>query len=89
MLNVRRIHSGYLGEKILTRDMSEFEICEFFTISSADKRAIRIDSPTKTRLALALLRRASTASRQWLAQRQAFRPPEYRRLRWIDISEIS
>lgn len=51
---MRRIHSAYLGQKVFPTDMSEFEIREFFTLSSADKRAIRVDSPTKTRLALAL-----------------------------------
>ena len=51
---IRRIHSGYLGQKEFPKDMREFEIREFFTLSSADKRAIRIDSPTKTRLPLAL-----------------------------------
>jgi hypothetical protein len=34
----------------------------------------------------ALLERSAPASRQWLAQRQAEWPPEYRRSRWIDVS---
>jgi hypothetical protein len=37
----------------------------------------------------ALLRRSAPASRQWLAQRQANWPPEYRRSRWIDVWEIA
>ena len=52
--DLRRIHSVYLGQKVFPRDMSEFEIREFFTLSSADKRTLRTDSHTKTRLALAL-----------------------------------
>lgn len=51
---LRRIHSTYLGRKVFPKDMSEFELREFFTLSAADKRTIRIDSATKTRLALAL-----------------------------------
>jgi TnpA family transposase len=52
---VRRIHSAYLGQKVLfPDDMSDFEVHEFFALSSADKRAIRVDSPRKMRLALAL-----------------------------------
>jgi len=51
---LRRIHFTYLGRKVFPKGMSEFELREFFTLSSADKRAIRIDSATKTRLPLAL-----------------------------------
>jgi hypothetical protein len=39
---IRRIHSEYLGQKEFPKNMREFEIREFFTLSSADKRAIRI-----------------------------------------------
>jgi hypothetical protein len=35
----------------------------------------------------ALLAGAPSPSRQWLAQRQAEWPPEYRRSRWIDVGE--
>jgi hypothetical protein len=37
----------------------------------------------------ALLEGSAPASRQWLAQRQAEWPPEYRRSRWIDVSKTS
>jgi len=37
----------------------------------------------------ALLSRSAPASRQWLAQRQARWPPEYRRLRWIDVQKMT
>ena len=37
----------------------------------------------------ALLSRSAPASRQWLAQRQARWPPEYRRLRWIDVQKMA
>jgi hypothetical protein len=37
----------------------------------------------------ALLAGSAPASRQWLAHRQAEWPPEYRRSRWIDVSETS
>ena len=37
---------------------------------------------------VALLAGAAPASRQWLAQRQADWPPEYRRSRWIDLQEM-
>ncbi len=52
--SVRRIQSTYLGQKVFPKELTELEIREFFTLTSADKRAIRIHSPTKTRLALAL-----------------------------------
>ena len=52
--SIRRIHSTYLGQKVFPKKMSEFEIHEFFTLNVTDKRAIRVDSPAKTRLALAL-----------------------------------
>jgi TnpA family transposase len=51
---IRRIHSKYLGEKAFPKDITEFEIREFFTLSAADLRAIRVDSNKKSRLALAL-----------------------------------
>ena len=51
---IRRIHSKYLGEKTFQKDITEFEIREFFTLSAADLRAIRVDSNKKSRLALAL-----------------------------------
>ena len=51
---IRRIHSKYLGEKTFPKDITEFEIREFFTLSSADLRAIRVDSNKKSRLALGL-----------------------------------
>jgi hypothetical protein len=37
----------------------------------------------------ALLLGSAPASRQWLAQRQAKWPPEYRRSRWIEVQEIA
>jgi hypothetical protein len=52
--SIRRIHSTYLGQKVFPKKMSEFEIREFFTLNVADNRAIRVDIPSKTRLALAL-----------------------------------
>jgi hypothetical protein len=51
---IRRIHSKYLGEKTFPKDITEFEIREFFTLSGSDLRAIRIDSNKKSRLALGL-----------------------------------
>jgi hypothetical protein len=36
----------------------------------------------------ALLAGSAPASRQWLAQRQANWPTEYRRSRWIDVQQI-
>ena len=51
---IRRIHSKYLGEKIFPKEITEFEIREFFTLSAADMRAIRVDSNKKSRLALGL-----------------------------------
>jgi len=35
---IRRIHSKYLGEKVFQKDITEFEIREFFTLSAADMR---------------------------------------------------
>jgi hypothetical protein len=37
----------------------------------------------------ALLSRSSPAGRQWLAQRQALWPPQYRGARWIDVREMT
>src|ERR1022692_826361 len=51
---IRRIHSKYLGEKAFPKEITEFEIREFFTLSAEDLRAIRVDSNKKSRLALAL-----------------------------------
>jgi hypothetical protein len=51
---IRRIHSKYLGEKTFPKEITEFEIREFFTLSAEDLRAIRVDSNRKSRLALAL-----------------------------------
>src|SRR6204780_2452405 len=51
---IRRIHSKYLGDKAFPKDITAFEIREFFTLSYADLRAIRVDSNRKSRLALAL-----------------------------------
>ena len=51
---IRRIHSKYLGEKTFPKEITEFEIREFFTLSAEDHRAIRVDSNKKSRLALAL-----------------------------------
>ena len=42
--SLRRIHSAYLGQKVFPREMTDFEIREFFTLNSAYKPAIRIDS---------------------------------------------
>ena len=54
-------------------------------IAAADGKSGRMMQERQT----ALLQRVSPTSRQWLGQRQAFWPPEYRRLRCIDISELS
>ena len=51
---IRRIHSKYLGEKAFPKEITEFEIREFFTLSAEDLRTIRVDSNKKSRLALAL-----------------------------------
>jgi len=51
---IRRIHSKYLGEKTFPKEITEFEIREFFTLSAEDLRTIRVDSNKKSRLALAL-----------------------------------
>ena len=51
---IRRIHSKYLGEKTFPKEITEFEIRQFFTLSAEDVRAIRVDSNKKSRLALAL-----------------------------------
>lgn len=37
----------------------------------------------------ALLSTAAPAGRQWLAQRQALWPPEYRRERWIELRSLA
>jgi Domain of unknown function (DUF4158) len=50
----RRIPSGYLGDKAFPKDISEFEIHEFFRLSAADLRAFRVDINRKARRALAL-----------------------------------
>ena len=49
---IRRIHSKYLGDKVFPKDIAEFEIREFFTLSAADLRAIRVDSNQRSRVAL-------------------------------------
>jgi len=49
----RRVHSKYLGEKRIPKEITEFEIREFFTLSAEDLRASRVDSNKKARLALA------------------------------------
>jgi hypothetical protein len=46
---IRRIHSKYLGEKTFPKEITEFEIREFFTLSPEDHRAIRVDSNKKSR----------------------------------------
>ena len=46
-------HPKYLGDKAFPKDITEFEIHEFFTLSAADLRAIRVDSNKRSRLALA------------------------------------
>ena len=51
---IRRVHSPCLGDKTFPKDITEFEIREFFTLSHGDLRAIRGDSNRKSRLALAL-----------------------------------
>jgi len=51
---IRRIHSKYLGEKTFPKEITAFEIREFFTLSAEDLRAIRLDSNKKSRLSLAL-----------------------------------
>jgi hypothetical protein len=51
---IRRVHSKYLGEKTFPKEITEFEIREFFTLSAEDLRAIRVESNRKSRLALAL-----------------------------------
>ena len=40
---IRRIHSKYLGERTFPKEITEFEIRKFFTLSAEDFRAIRID----------------------------------------------
>ena len=44
---IRRIHSKYLGEKAFPKDITEFEIREFFILSAVDLRAIRVGSNKK------------------------------------------
>ena len=39
---IRRIHSKYLGNKVFPKDITEFEIHEFFNLGAT--RAIRVDS---------------------------------------------
>ena len=56
---IRRIHFKYLGDKAFPKDITEFEIREFFTLSAADLRAIRVDSNMRSRLALASPRGAT------------------------------
>jgi len=50
---IRRIHSKYLGEKTFPKEITAFEIREFFTLSAEDLRAIRLDSNKKSRLSRA------------------------------------
>jgi hypothetical protein len=49
----------------------------------------RSSGPTPQDRQSALLAGAAPVSRQWIAQRQAKWPPDYRRSRWIDVSETS
>jgi hypothetical protein len=39
---IRRIHSKYLDDKVFPKDITEFEIREFFNLSAT--RTIRVDS---------------------------------------------
>jgi hypothetical protein len=47
---IRRIHSRYFGDKAFPKEITEFEIREFFTLSAADLQAIPVDSNRKSRL---------------------------------------
>ena len=51
---MRRIHSAYLGRTSIPRDLTDFELREFFTLSAADRRAIRVAVRKRLRLAMAL-----------------------------------
>jgi hypothetical protein len=51
---MRRIHSTYLGRTTIPRELTDFEMREFFTLSTADKRAIRDAIRTRLRLPVAL-----------------------------------
>jgi hypothetical protein len=55
---LHRFGYPYLGDKAFPKDITEFEIREFFTLSAADLRAIRVDSHKRSRLALASPRSA-------------------------------
>jgi len=56
---IRRIHPRYLGDKAFPKDITGFEIREFFTLSATDHRPIRVDSNMRSRLALASPRSAA------------------------------
>ena len=51
---MRRIHSTYLGRTTVPRELTDFEMREFFTLTAADKRALRVAVRTRLRLAVAL-----------------------------------
>ena len=51
---MRRIHSTYLGRTTIPRDLTDFEMREFFTLSAADRRAIRGAIRSRLRLPVAL-----------------------------------
>ena len=50
---IGRIHSKYLGDKVSPKDVTEFEIREFFRLSAPDLRAIRVDTNKRSHLAVA------------------------------------
>ena len=52
-IDIRRIHSRHLGHTTFPKDITEFEIREFFTLNAADLRAIRVDSNRKSRVSSA------------------------------------
>ncbi len=51
---MRRIHSTYLGRTTVPRELTDFEMREFFTLTAADKRALRVAVRTRLRLGVAL-----------------------------------
>ena len=51
---MRRIHSTYLGRTTVPRDLTDFETREFFRLTAADKRALRVAVRMRLRLAVAL-----------------------------------
>ena len=51
---MRRIHSTYLGRATIPRDLTDLEMREFFTLTAADRRALRRAIRTRLRLAVAL-----------------------------------